>query len=754
MSRFGCFLVFGLLLPSLIVAVKVQAEENTQLRVNSALTLLQDVEPPTLPDIIVTPDAGEGIPTVPPIDAEVPDDDIDFSDPLNPFQFDFEFEGGGSALRSNRTAWEDPHHVTVINREQLSRVAPRDMAEALEQTVGVLVQRTGAGQGSPFIRGLTGPQTLILVDGIRLNNSIFRSGPNQYFNTIDPGMVERIEVVRGPQSVLWGSDAIGGVINIVTRSAEGVGCCDYLGGEFIQRFSTQDDGSYSRFNIEGSFRNMGVFGGAGYSNFRDVERGEGLGAQPFTNYSQYGGDLKLDFLLDADSMLTFALQHFEQEDVPRTDKFPGESRLFSPQQRDLGYIRWTSAYVAPLVDALTVTGSYNRTKEGTLRRKPISSTTEDQSEFDVDTAGVNVVASTELDRLGRFTYGIDWYYDDVDAKSRRITLATGAPVLPNPTPPQFPDDSIYERFGTFLEWDYAFTDRLTAVSGVRYSYIDTSATVLFFDPNDFNGTPAVPTFTENDFSDVTSSIGLTYELNCCWRLVGSISEGFRAPGLDELTSVSTNTNNGIDLPNSNLDPESSLNYEVGLKWDNEVWRGQAFYYWTRLDDLIDRVVVGTATDGGETVNVNQRQNVGRADIHGLELAGEYLISDNWTAYGNYWFTEGENLTAGEPVSRIPPQQGVLGLRWEDTCHTRWVDLYTWIVDKQDKLSARDIGDSRIPDGGTPAYATLNLRMGREFHGNQRVTLLLENMTDVAYRVHGSGVDGAGFGATFGYERWW
>ena len=99
---------------------------------------------------------------------------------------------------------------TIIDRRQLRERAPVDMFQAIEQEVGVLVQRTQRGAAAPFIRGLTGQQVLILVDGIRLNNATFRQGPNQYFNTIDPGMVERIEVLRGPQSVLYGADAIGG----------------------------------------------------------------------------------------------------------------------------------------------------------------------------------------------------------------------------------------------------------------------------------------------------------------------------------------------------------------------------------------------------------------------------------------------------------------------------------------------------------------------------------------------------------------
>src|SRR5690606_14167326 len=135
----------------------------------------------------------------------------------------------------------------------------------LQNEVGVLIQQTGRGQASPFLRGLTGQQILILVDGVRLNTSIVRPGPNQYFNTIDPGQIERIEVTRGSQSMLWGADALGGVINIVTRGPNSLRG-DYAGGSFHEVFSTADTASYSRANVEGWAANTGVFAGASFLN--------------------------------------------------------------------------------------------------------------------------------------------------------------------------------------------------------------------------------------------------------------------------------------------------------------------------------------------------------------------------------------------------------------------------------------------------------------------------------------------------------
>ena len=713
---------------------------------------------PELPSVTVTPPSEDVLPPTP-----SPTPEISFDSPLLfPGLSDQRFEGLSGALRGTRSIFDDPREVTIIDRQQLTERNARDMVEALEREVGVLVQRTGRGQASPFVRGLTGPETLILVDGVRVNNSTFRFGPNQYFALFDPGMIERIEVVRGPQSVLWGSDAIGGVINIVTRGADRRfgRWNDYFGGEFIEYFGTADAGSYSRLNVEGWVGRGGVFAGASYLDVNNLDRGGELGRQPFTDYRQNAGDVRFDYLLDDNQWVTVSLQHLEQNGVPRSDKFPKEFRRFDPQQRDLAYIRWQGVNLDGVIDSFMFTASFGRQKERTDRRKPLTSTNLDDSQFDVETTGLTFLLGTDLGGLGYVTYGVDWYYDDVDASAVRIDETTGTVTTRTP---QFPPDAIYERVGAFLQWDVAVTDRLTAISGFRYTNIDAGATVSLFDPNDpaFPNVMPTPTSIAPNFQDWTGTVGLTYAVASDVHLVGSVSEGFRAPLLDELTSVSSNVNEGVDLPTLGLRPERSINYEVGIKLDGRRLRGQAFYFWTNLDGLIDRVLVGTdigdPNDPNDDVDFFQRRNVGDAIINGYEMAGEYLLTPTWSAYGNFWYTYGKNRTANEPISRIPPAQGVLGLRWREpvdlgrTTGRNWFDIYAWMVRRQDRLSARDIRDSRIPVDGTPGYTTINLRMGRYLGRNQLVSLGLENIFDKAYRVHGSGVDGPGITATFGWQ---
>jgi hemoglobin/transferrin/lactoferrin receptor protein len=639
-------------------------------------------------------------------------------------------------LRGQQSLFDTSAAASITTRQDLIEKQSPDMFNALQNEVGVLMQRTAAGQSSPFVRGLTGQQVLILVDGVRLNNSFFRRGPNQYFNTIDPGMVDHIEVLRGQGSVLWGSDAIGGVINVVTRGDRHCSDClgDYAGYEFHQNINTADSSSYSRASVEGWVDRVGVFGGGSFLNVRDLDTGFGFGRQPGTNWSQYAGDVKFRYLVSDTQMLTVALQHFEQSDVPRSDRFPGYpgdlnnsntpggARFFDPQQRDLAYIRYEALDPLDFIDAVTFTASFHRQRETQTRGQPTTRT----QETDVETTGLNLVAVRDLEELGKLSSGFDWYYDDVDS---RFGGSASGPIIP--------DDAYYARVGTFLNWDVALTDRLSATAGVRYEYAKTSGTPII---------AATPVPIDASYDDWVSQVGLVYELNSTVHLVGSISEGFRAPNLDDLMANNPNVlQMGMSVPSLGLKPEHSRNYEVGIKTNGERLRTQTFVYWLDLQDNIVSITAAANT----FASANQD-----SFIQGVEFNGEYLFDGGWSTYGNFWYTYGRNDVTNAPLSRIPPAQGILGLRWRTSDARSWWSMYAWMVRNQDRLdTVRDVTDERIPAGGTPGYTTLNMRAGHAFGDAQqhRVSLSLENLTDKSYLVHGSGVYGTGFTARFGYS---
>jgi outer membrane receptor protein involved in Fe transport len=647
--------------------------------------------------------------------------------------------GGADALRATRSIWDDPRNISVVREQLLTERQADDLGQAIQTEVGVMVQRTGRGQASPFIRGLTGQQILILVDGIRLTNSFTRAGPNQYFSLIDPGMVEEVQIVRGPGSVQWGSDAIGGVINVVTRSPEFIGG-DYLSPGTIQRFSTADNGYYGRVNVEGFVNNVGVFGGGGYGDFHNIDLGGEGGRQPATSFNQNAGDIKFSYLVDRCSQVIVSLQHFEQDDLFRTDRFEqGDQRVFGPQSRDLAYLRYQGLNpLGTFFHSWTLTGSYNFMNQVETRRNSTTGNATEQSvrSLNDDQFGLNLVFGADYDQYGRVTYGFDWYHEDLDSAREDTDLTTGVSTS---KPGDFPNDGYYSRFGGFLEWDVQLTDRLAAISGVRYSYIAAGATIT---------AGAAAGHIDPTYDDWSSSIGLVYDLHPGIHLVGSVAEGFRAPNLEDLAATNTNTFAGTDIPNPNLVPERSINYEIGLKFDTPKFRSQAFVFWTDISNHILRQPEGNPLNPNFAL-VRENRNT---RLQGVEWAGEYLLHSGWSLYGNISYIFGQDLSVAEPLSRIPPLQGVLGVRWRERDGAQWFDMYTWLVGRQDRLSARDMTDTvRIPVGGTPGFGTLNLRYGYLISRGQRLSLSVLNVTDSVYQVHGSGAKGPGIDLVLGYE---
>jgi hemoglobin/transferrin/lactoferrin receptor protein len=320
----------------------------------------------------------------------------------------------------------------------------------------------------------------------------------------------------------------------------------------------------------------------------------------------------------------------------------------------------------------------------------------------------------------------------------RINNPTVPGAMPTPTDPQYPDDAIADRFGAFLNWDGQLTDRLSANAGVRYENLNMSATPNF----DTIG----PIHFERTYRDWIGSAGLGYDLTEELRLVGGVYEGFRAPTIDDLTANKVAIQNVQTVPrlgDLNIQPEHTRTYEVGFKYDSDRIRFQVFEWWTDFRSVIGREFIGT-----DQFLANQQ-----AYLNGTDAYGEYLLNPCWSLYGNFSYTYGHIRETDDPFSRIPPTQGIVGLRWRDKELASYFDLYTWLVRRQDRYAAANLGDARFISGGTPGYATLNLRAGTALGQCQqhRLSLSLENITDKYYRVLGSGVDGAGFNAIVGYE---
>jgi hemoglobin/transferrin/lactoferrin receptor protein len=659
-----------------------------------------------------------------------------------------------SAARRDEPVFQSPRAVSIVDRIDLQERASRTTPEALLEEVGVFVQRTNHGGGAPIIRGQLGNRILLLVDGVRLNNSSFRQGPNQYLNTIDPLAVDRLEVVRGPGSALYGSDAIGGLINVLTErpriSGEGV----YGGVRLVS--ASMDRSAQLGMRMGWAGDRVGVLASASYRRFGDLRGGNGY-EQPFTGYEQWSATGSGTIEVKRGQQLAVSVQADTQGGVPRSDRsFPLDFRLFSAQERQLGYARYSVARLGPFREA-AATVSVGRQRELQTRYRVGRGS---RAEDDLAVATFGVQLGGELDVAGPLVTGAELYVDQfaMDAASGPLTGALTA----DPTAMRYPEGVGYLTAAVFAHHELALAPQWKLLGDLRLGAIriqlptDDRLVQLFPEEN----LPVLPRAT--DVVPVyAAGLHARWEATPWAAVSAGAMLGFRAPNIDDYARSGVE-GPGYQIPARSLDPERAWSGEIGVKLLPGGADISATYAYTLIDDAIARRVTSlgdiTTIDG---LRVLQSGNTDSARYHSVELAAMAPIWQQLSAFGQFSWTRGEQRTSDpvamttttEPTTKTPPPFGTLGLRWNAPA-ARWFGegLLRYALD-QERISELDRGDPRIcPDvpgecRGTPGWAVLVVRGGARIGSRLRVTLALENLTDETYRYHASGIQGAGLGVS-------
>ena len=672
--------------------------------------------------------------------------------------------GGETERRELSTA------VALVLPRMSDIVSGRVAADLLRGAPGVHVQQTSAGQGSVILRGLTGNQVLMLVNGVPLNNGTYRDGPGQYLATVDPETIERIEIIRGPGSVLYGSDAQGGVVNIITKTHMDD---TYRGARVSGVASGANNGFRGRASAVYGGPRFTIAAGGTFANNGDLRPGGGLAPQDPTAFDTRGFDATLRYFPGSNHTITAMAQHFTMNNVPRYDRYvefrapnpgPDAEHVFDPQRRQYAMVRHLyEARGSGFVRRFETTASISVQQEGRNRRRlqnGIPSNTRTFTRDDVYTPGVSAVGSgfTNLgDRPLELTWGGDYYHDQLNSRGESQTIQTvnGIEAVIDATPEtrttlggggeiptgRFPDGATADRVGFFALAETPIVPRVRLSVGARWSYFRNDADV----GQNFGG------MVTNTSSDITGQIGVVTQVAQDWRVVFRLAEGFRAPNLYDLTNVGS-VPGGIAVPNPDAVPEHSISSEVSLRYQTTKSAFDITVYRTTIKDFIDRTVgvfMGDTLFNGE--RVFQGQNIGEARVVGFEAEGTHRVGAI-EARVTVQLTHGsQTLASGveEPMAKIPPLGGTGRVRWTSRDQRFWAHYEIFWADPQDRLGARDLRDSRIPLGGTPGYAVHNVVAGADLHDDISVTLGLENLTDRLYRAHASGVDNPGRHVTVG-----
>lgn len=669
-----------------------------------------------------------------------------------------------SATRSEHIATDLPYQVDALGPQQLQRQLPRNLPEALVNVPGVMVQKTSNGQGSPFIRGFTGYRTLALVDGVRYNNSVYRDGPSEYFSLIDSQSLQQIELLRGPVSTLYGSDAIGGALNLHTQAPsylERENAQAYLDGVASARFSSAENSTVARAEIDtGVGDDWGLLAGYSWKDFGSVDAAE-LGEQPKTGYAEQAWDLRFDKTLTDHWAFNYVHQALEQDDVWRTHStiyaisFAGtevgsDVRRLKDQARQLDYLKLSGQELGELgtaIDQIDLTLSRQHWREDGERIKGSGKGIEDW--FDSTMWGLDLQLQSQLDGLS-LIYGFDLYRDAVD--TGRVDFNADGSVDGVRIQGPVGDDSEFTQAGIYLQADMDVSERARLSLGARYNFVS-AAVGHFEDP----ATGESASYSD-DWNRWVSSARISFDVTDSSMLWAGVSESFRAPNIADISRYGGSRSNELEVAATGLAPEKFLTYELGLKqqWQALQLNGSVFY--TDMDDYIASTPTGRIVDGQIEVS---KQNAASGYIRGFEvsvdLALGYALAGDWSSFWNFTYLDSEltsvldtstGVEVSEPTSRLMPPTVHAGVEWQGS--HMWAQLDVTHANKADRLSSADKADTqRIPPGGTPRYTLMNLRVGWDLDDQLTLILGVNNLLDEAYRSHGSGSNEPGVGVELG-----
>ena len=678
-----------------------------------------------------------------------------------------------TAARVPEPAFAVPQPIAVLDADEIAKKTPQVMAELLRGQPGVFFQQTGAGQGMAIVRGLKGAEVLHLVDGFRLNNAFFRTAPSQYIALIDPYNIAQLEVLRGPYATLYGSDAMGGVVQITTPEERFSDAKPNWRTKFLGHYATADLAKVGRVSHAVGNKTLSIAGSytlASYGN-RDVG-GMGQFADGNGNisvrdrvgpaeYTSRSYDVKAIWAASPVDEFTASYQLYDvPSSFPRYNEVvPGSKPIVAStnparfesdyyNSREFYHLRYRHTAPAGFMDSFEFHLGRQVVEDDRYDRwRPNATTLRVQLEDNRSTLDGLTFSAVSTPGAHRLTYGVELYRDKIDSSILRQN--NGSAFAPSTSTSltfksRFPNLAEADNYGVYLADAFKATERLLLDVGVRGNKTKSKL-------------PAAPKSDRTvasvvDSTDYSAQLGLRYAVTPALAYTLNTGRGYRAPNINDLAAIGSRSNDRYVVSNGDLKPEKINSIDTGFKWNTKDFYAEAVTFYSRYSDrisLLNNQVargVGECPATGETSDCSQNKNIAKAEYWGFEGMLRYRVLPTLTAYGtlNYVRAEQEINGTTEPGNRIPPLNGVLGAEWE-FLPKFVIEPSVWMNGTQDRLDTTDNNDNRIANGGTPGFAVVNLRAGWTPNDTYRVQLFGENLLDTSYREHGSGIDGRGRG---------
>lgn len=674
-----------------------------------------------------------------------------------------------------------PNQVEIIDQKAIEFQNFQTTAEMLSNSGKLFVQKSQQGGGSPVIRGFEASRVLLLVDGIRLNNLIFRAGHLQNVITVDENLLQNVGVFYGPSSTLFGSDALGGTVNMNTKKVKFIAEANKrFSGGITTRYGSVNEEKSVAFDINYAKENFASLTIFSYNDFGDLKmgkeknhNGDYFGERPFyvetingvdqvitndnkylqkfTGYKQYNALQKFAYKTNSGFEHQLNLQYSTTTDVPRYDRLSETTStglkhaewFYGPQQRVLG-IYSLSKEKAFLNSDITFNLAYQNAKESRHNRRFGNYNLQNREE------NVNVFSATlEMERKfskGELFYGFESYYETLNSSAFVRNINTGVVSgldsrYPNGKNNMFRNDiylSYNENISTKTFWNI----------GGRVGYTTLKSSL---EDDSFFPLP----FKEISQANLTYSgtLGIKHKTSNNFAIKGNLSSGFRVPNIDDLAKIFESGGGYLVVPNEDLKPEKTITADFGIeiKSNSKKIKFENTYFYTRL---FDAIVTDNFTYEGQSQIVYDgtlsqilaNQNQGKAFITGLSTSLYVQIFKKLDFNSSFNYTLGRIIDeeGNKPLDHIAPYYGKIGFTYrDDKLNAELYLLYNGKKDSKDYYLNGEDNEQYAPIGGMPAWETYNFKTSYTLFKTTTLYAGVENILDTQYRVFASGINAPG-----------
>lgn len=678
---------------------------------------------------------------------------------------------------------EVPNKISKVNKTDILRNNPQTAADLLSQTGTVFIQKSQLGGGSPMIRGFATNRILLVIDGVRMNNAIYRSGNLQNIISIDALSTQTAEVIFGPGSLIYGSDAIGGVMDFHTLNARFANEKKMLvTGSALARYSTANKENTFHADINLGLKKWSFLSSFSYSKFDDlkmgknggqdsylrpeyVERINGIdsivknsnsGIQRFSGYEQINFLQKIRYKPSKHFDLQYSFTYAGTGDAPRYDRLiqyrNGKLRFaewnYGPMLWRMHNVQMLHNKKTALFDAVRLTAAYQNYDESRIDRTRASSTRNIQAEK-VNAISINLDADKKLGK-GELFYGIEYVYNKVGSVGSRTNINSNVVV---PAVSRYPDGSTWSTSGIYSSYKINLHPSFTVTGGLRYSYNTLNAS---FDTTFIKFPYQKAKLKDGAF---TGNLGLVYRPTDTWQINGNVSTGYRMPNVDDIGKLFESAPGNVTVPNPDLKPEYAWNFETGIiKNINQKFRLELNGFYTILNDAIVRRP--STFNGQDSIifdGVNSRvetlQNVAKVTVWGFQASVEYHIIKDLSiqTHANWISGKETDDVKNEQVAlrHAPPFYGSILLKYR--LKKLFIEAsanYNSQIKNKDLAPSEQVKTdiyARDANGKpySPGWYTLNLKTSYQVTKNLLFTTGWENITNQRYRPYSSGIVAAG-----------